>query len=484
MTLTPILLLTGMLLLQFGLLMLVPTALMYLDASPGASGFLMAALTTCMVGALMAAPGLRRPFELRSRQLFAATTFSWVAMSFAAALPFLFGPPHVGLTNAVFEAVSGITTTGSTVLVGLEYMPRGVLLWRSLIQWVGGIGFIVMGIAILPFLRVGGMRLFHTESSDWSDKAVPRTNKLASAIGIVYVGLTALCALLYWVGGMSIFDAICHSMTTLSTGGFSTYDASFGHFADRPFLIVVCTVFMLAGGLPFVLYVQAMRGTQGLSRLLRDEQVRGVVAFTLMASALVTLHLVAFGTHDVGRGLLTATFHVVSVLTTTGYASEDYGTWGHAVVIMFLMLMFVGTASGSTSGGMKMFRMQLGFAVLYNQLRGLVHPRGVFTIRFNRQPVPDEVLRSVLGFAFFFFITVAGVALTLGVLGLDPITSLSSAVTAVANVGPGLGPIVGPAGNFLSLPDAAKWILCVGMILGRLEIMTVIVLLTPEFWRG
>jgi trk system potassium uptake protein TrkH len=369
-------------------------------------------------------------------------------------------------------------------MTGLDDLPRGVLLWRSLIQWIGGIGIIVMGIAILPFLSVGGMRLFHTESSDWSEKAVPRTNKLASAIGIVYLGMSALCALLYYLGGMSAFDAICHAMTTLATGGFANYDASFGHFAGTPYLLVVASVFMLASGLPYVLYVRALQGQGGVRGFFGDEQVRGVLVFVLMVTVLVGLYLLVSGTRDGTSAHLHALFNVVSVVTTTGYASDDYASWGGAMTIAFLFLMFVGGASGSTSGGMKMFRTQLGFAVLQNQLRSLVHPRGVFTVRYNGRAVPDEVLRSVLGFAFFFFLTIAALALGLALLGLDPLTSLSGAVSAVTNVGPGLGERIGPAGNFQSLPDAGKWLLGIGMLLGRLEIMTVIVLLTPAFWRG
>jgi trk system potassium uptake protein TrkH len=483
MTWLPILRLMGVLLLQLSVFMLIPALLMLVDRDPGL-GMLSAAGITALAGLMLYLPGSRRPFALRSRQLFAATTLSWVSLVTFATLPLILGPTHLSVTDAVFESVSGITTTGATVMTGLDDLPRGVLLWRSLIQWIGGIGIIVMGIAILPFLSVGGMRLFHTESSDWSEKAVPRTNKLASAIGIVYLGMSALCALLYYLGGMSAFDAICHAMTTLATGGFANYDASFGHFAGTPYLLVVASVFMLASGLPYVLYVRALQGQGGVRGFFGDEQVRGVLVFVLMVTVLVGLYLLVSGTRDGTSAHLHALFNVVSVVTTTGYASDDYASWGGAMTIAFLFLMFVGGASGSTSGGMKMFRTQLGFAVLQNQLRSLVHPRGVFTVRYNGRAVPDEVLRSVLGFAFFFFLTIAALALGLALLGLDPLTSLSGAVSAVTNVGPGLGERIGPAGNFQSLPDAGKWLLGIGMLLGRLEIMTVIVLLTPAFWRG
>lgn len=418
--------------------------------------------------------------ELKPWQMFILTAGSWTSISCFASLPLILGAPQLSFTNAVFESVSAITTTGSTVLVGIENLSDGLKLWRGLMQWMGGIGIIVMGIAILPFLKVGGMRLFHTESSDWSDKVMPRTGGIAKATLIVYAALTLIAILSYWLGGMLPLDAIVHGMTSLSTGGFANSDASFGAYADQPWLLWMGSFFMLSGALPFVLYIRFIRSSR--SALWKDQQVRGLLKLLLAAIVILSVWRVLQG-DDWFVSLTHVTFNVISVVTTTGYASDDYTLWGSLPIAAFFYLTFVGGCSGSTSGGMKIFRFQIAMLMLRNQLRYLIHANGVFTTRFNQQPVTSDISRSVVAFSFFFFITIAVLALGLAALGLDLVTALTGAATAVANVGPGLGDIIGPAGNFATLPDTAKWLLCIGMLMGRLEILTVVVLMTPMFWR-
>jgi len=418
--------------------------------------------------------------ELKPWQMFILTAGSWTSISCFASLPLILGAPQLSFTNAVFESVSAITTTGSTVLVGIENLSDGLKLWRGLMQWMGGIGIIVMGIAILPFLKVGGMRLFHTESSDWSDKVMPRTGGIAKATLAVYVILTLAAMLSYWLGGMLPLDAIVHGMTSLATGGFANSDASFGAYAEQPWLLWMASFFMLSGALPFVLYIRFIRSSR--SALWKDQQVRGLLKLLLAAIVILSVWRVLQG-DDWFVSLTHVTFNVISVVTTTGYASDDYTLWGSLPIAAFFYLTFVGGCSGSTSGGMKIFRFQIAMLMLRNQLRYLIHANGVFTNRFNQQPVTSDISRSVVAFSFFFFITIAVLALGLAALGLDLVTALTGAATAVANVGPGLGDLIGPAGNFAPLPDAAKWLLCIGMLMGRLEILTVVVLMTPMFWR-
>lgn len=476
----PVLKVISVLWLVLAAFMALPWGVLLLEGEPDARAFgLSIAIVLGAVGASWSVTR-RVAVELKPWQMFVLTTLSWVTISGFASLPLVLGAPQLSFTNAVFESVSAITTTGSTVLVGIEHLSDGLKLWRGIMQWLGGIGIIVMGIAILPFLKVGGMRLFHTESSDWSDKVMPRTGGIAKATLSVYVGFTLAAMLAYWLGGMTPLDAVVHAMTSLATGGFANSDASFGAYAQAPHLLWLGSLFMLAGALPFVLYIRTLRGAR--LALWRDQQVRGLLVLLGSVILGLTLWRIWLGT-PAFEALTQVTFNVISVVTTTGYAADDYSLWGPLAVVAFFYLTFVGGCSGSTSGGMKVFRFQVAAILLRGQLRLLIHPGGVFATRYNGQPLSEDIGRGVVAFSFFFFLTVAGLALGLALMGLDLVTALSGAATAVANVGPGLGEIIGPAGNFAPLPDAAKWLLCLGMLLGRLEILTVLVLLTPMFWR-
>lgn len=477
---SPVAKILAVLLLVLALFMLAPLALLTLERSSEAWSFALSIGVVLSFSLPTLALTRNIPIELHPRQMFILTTLSWVAICGFASLPFIFGTPYLSFTNAVFESVSAITTTGSTIIVGIEGLSDGLKLWRGMMQWLGGVGIIVMAIAILPFLKVGGMRLFQTESSDWSDKILPRAGGIAKATGAVYLGFTIIVMAAYWLAGMAPLDSIVHAMTTVATGGFANSDASFGAYSDRPGILWMTSLFMLCAALPFVLYIRSIRETRSV--IWQDQQVRGIIYFLLSAIAALTAYRIFQGT-DPFTALTQVTFNVVSIVTTTGYASEDYTSWGALFVAAFFYLTFVGGCSGSTSGGMKIFRFQIGQVMLANQLRFLVHTSGVFPQRYNGRRLPDEVVRGVIAFSFFFFLTIAALALGLAMMGLDMVTALSGAVTAVANVGPGLGGTIGPAGNFSSLPDAAKWLLSIGMLMGRLEILTVIVLFTSTFWK-
>lgn len=417
--------------------------------------------------------------KLRARQVFLLTTLCWFFASLYATLPFIFVHPHLNFANAWFEAMSAITTTGATVIVGLDELPKSVLLWRGMLQWLGGIGIIVMAMAILPFLQVGGMRLFQAESSDMSGKFLPRSSLMVMAIGKVYLLLTALVILLYVAGGMHWFDAFVHGMTTIATAGFSNYDASFGHFADDTFLVAVGTVFMVAGALPFVLYIRAIK--RDYEPLMKDTQVRAFIMFLVLTITVVSVIQIVEG-RAVGNAILHSSFNVVSIVTTTGYATEDYGQWGSWSIMIFFYLMFVGGCTGSTAGGMKIFRFQLSQLLLRRQFSQLIHPNLVQVQTYQDRRVNDSLLGSMVAFCFTYFLLVAAIALGLSLFNLDFMTAISGAVSAVSNVGPALGDSIGPSGNFLGLPDGAKFLLIFAMLAGRLEIMTVLILFHRHYW--
>lgn len=414
--------------------------------------------------------------------MFVLTVSSWFIIALLSALPFYLSDDGISAADAFFEGSSGITTTGATVFTGLDSMDRDILLWRSILQWIGGIGIIGMFVAVLPFLRVGGMRLFATESSEWTDKALPRMKTLSRGLLIVYLFFSVLAVLTYWLSGMTLFDAFNHGLTSIATGGFSTSDLSMGKFSDL--ILMEATLFMIIGSLPFFLFVREMHGQHGV--LFRDQQVRLLLLILLAVPLLLTLYrwLVSPVPFDPLHNYVAALFNVTSVVTTTGYASEDYSTWGPLAFVLFFFLMFIGGCSGSTAGGMKIFRFQLSMIILREQLMRLLHPRAVLTRNYNGRAVSDEIISSMIAYTFIFLLCLFLMTVALAALQLDFVTSLSGALTSLTNVGPGLGDIIGPAGNFSSLPDAAKWVLAVGMLMGRLEILSVVIVFSPAFWRS
>ncbi|MDE0800821.1 MAG: TrkH family potassium uptake protein [Rhodospirillaceae bacterium] len=457
----------------------VPLIVDRVSGNPDWMVFAVSSLLTLFFGMALLLANSNHPERLTIREAYLLTAAAWLVLPIFGAVPFLFSGQGISITDAVFESVSGLTTTGSTVLSGLDELPPGLLLWRSMLQWSGGIGIIVMGVAILPLLSVGGMQLMKTENSDTSDKVLPRAKEIATGIGAVYVFLTLACAVAYGAAGMDPFDALNHAMTTIATGGFSTHDVSFSYFS-APALPWVAILFMLMGALPFVLYLKAIGRDPTL--LFKNAQVRFFLGFCVLVVAILTLWAWRTTSLPLFDAFSQAAFNAVSIITTTGYVNADYTVWGSASVV-FLIITFAGGCSGSTTGSVKIFRYQLMWSFLKSQVNRLIHPHGVFPVTYDGHEVSSEIVLSVTAFLALYLVSWFGLSVGLALTGLDFQTSVSAAATALTNVGPGLGAVGGLAGNFGELSGAAKWFLAGGMLLGRLELFILFVLGTRRFWR-
>lgn len=478
----PVLYIVGLVLALLAGVMVIPALVDALTGHVDWQVFAASALITLFAGvSLMLTTQGTRTVSLNLRQAFLLTTLLWLVVALFGALPFAFSDLKMSYTDAFFEAMSGVTTTGSTVIVGLDTAPPGLLLWRALLQWLGGIGIIVIAMGILPMLSVGGMQLFKTEAFDTPEKVLPRTARLAGGLAMLYAGITFTWAFMLYFAGMSGFDALAHAMTTVATGGYSTKDASVGHY-DSALIDYIVTAGMLAGSLPFIAYLKAVRGDARM--LLQDSQVRWFLSITGISVLLAAVW--QFWTLDTGplEALRYAAFNCVSVMTGTGYATTDFGLWGGFGMSLMLFLMFLGGCAGSTTCGVKIFRIQIAYATARTQMKRLLRPHGVFIPHYNKKPVPEDVSTAVMGFLITYVLCFLLLSMLLGLLGLDFVTAVSGAATAISNVGPGLGEIIGPAGNFSTLPDAAKWALALAMLMGRLELFTVLILFAPSFWRG
>jgi len=476
----PVVFVLGILVSVLSVAMIIPAIV---DALAGHSDwqvFSVAAGTALFIGVSMMLTSRAKWTNFSLREAFIMTNLAWLVVAIFGALPFAFSELELSVTDAFFESMSGVTTTGATVIVGLDYAPPGILLWRAILQWLGGIGIIVMAIAVLPILQVGGMQLFRVEAFE-TDKVLPRAAQIAGGISLVYMSLTAIAAIVLWSLGMTGFDAVAHAMTSIATGGFSTSDLSLARFNSAAIDWAIC-LFMLLGSLPFVLYLRMIRGKPGL--IFQDSQVRWMFAILVFAVLLVAGWLWLQGIMAPGTALRYSAFNVISIMTGTGYTTASFDAWGGFVMAIMFVLMFVGGCAGSTTCGIKIFRFQVLHATAMVQFKRLVQPHGVFFPYYNKRPIPESVSASVMGFFFLFVASFVVLAMGLGLFGLDFVTAVSGAASAIANVGPGLGDIIGPAGTFASLPDGAKWLLCAGMLLGRLELFTVLVLLSPVFWRG
>jgi trk system potassium uptake protein TrkH len=470
----------GLLVAILGVTMLLPMGADILAQNGHWPIFLECAIITSLVGGLIALASSNGVGQgLTIQQTFVLTTGVWLALPVFGALPFVLGAPEARFVDAFFEAMSGFTTTGSTVFSDLSDLPRGLLLWRALMQWLGGIGIIVVAMVFLPELRVGGMQIFRTEGFDTFGKILPRATEISARISVIYLGLTAACGLAYLASGMGFFDATAHAMTTIATGGFSTYDASFG--ALPPAASYAAVVFMLLAALPFVRYVQLISGSAG--PLFADSQIRVFFATAFVVAAALTLWLWNQSDAPVEQSFRQSLFNAVSILTGTGYANADYMLWGAFPVVMIFFIGLIGGCAGSTACSIKVFRYQLLFASIRAQINKIHTPNGIFTPRYQGRPVSDDVLNSVMSFFIFFVATLGVLAILLAMTGLDFVTSVSGAAAALANIGPGLGAEIGPAGNFANLNDTAKWVLSVAMLIGRLELLAVYTLLTFAFWR-
>ncbi|MFC6642530.1 MULTISPECIES: TrkH family potassium uptake protein [Sulfitobacter] len=471
----------GLLVAVLGLAMIIP---ILVDLAEGRGHwwvFVESALITTLGGgmiALASANGVREGLTIQ--QTFMLTTGVWLMLPLFGALPFVLGATDASVTDAMFEAMSGLTTTGATVLTGLEDLPKGLLIWRGILQWLGGIGIVVVAMVFLPELRVGGMQIFKSESFDTFGKILPRAGQIATQISVIYLWLTLACMLSYLALGMSTFDATVHALTTVSTGGFSNYDASFSTFSGPA--EYVAAIFMILAALPFVRYVQLINGNP--VALHRDPQVRGFFMTLTFLVVIVFFVLRSGTTYESERILREAIFNITSIISGTGYASADYMKWGSFAVALFFFIGLIGGCAGSTTCSIKIFRYQLLFASIRAQLRRIRSPHGVFTPRYDGRPVGADVLSSVMSFFMFFVVSLGLISVALSLTGLDFVTSVSGAAAALANIGPGLGEIIGPAGNFSSLNDTAKWILIIAMWIGRLELLAVYVMFTAKFWRA
>ncbi|WP_299195179.1 TrkH family potassium uptake protein [uncultured Litoreibacter sp.] len=470
----------GLLVACLGVSMLVPMVVDMAAANGHWPAFAQAAIITTVTGALLAiSTSNGMGAGLTIQQTFLLTTGVWLALPLFGALPFVMGATDARFIDAFFEAMSGMTTTGSTVFTGLANLPEGLKLWRGLMQWFGGIGIIIVAMVFLPELRVGGMQIFRSEGFDTFGKILPRAGEIARNISVIYLGLTVACMLAYLAAGMVVLDAVTHAMTTIATGGFANSDASFGAYGANA--EYVGAVFMMLAALPFVRYVQLLAGTA--KPLFRDSQIQTFFAIALVLVVMLALWQIATGYAEGERAWRKAMFNAVSILTGTGYASANYEVWGSFAVALFFLMGLIGGCAGSTSCSIKVFRFQLLFSSIKAQIRRIHTPHGIFNPRYQGRAVPDDVISSVMTFFVLFVVSLGVLAILLGMTGLDFITSVSGAATSLANIGPGLGDIIGPAGNFSTLNDTAKWLLCAGMLIGRLELLAVYVLFTANFWR-
>ena len=471
----------GVLLVILGTFMLIPFFVQFIYDEKN-NTFLSSASVTAFVGILLILTNLEENKKLNLQQAFLLTTLSWLSIAIFGCLPFLFSNLDLSFVDAFFESMSGITTTGSTVITNLDDVSKSILIWRAILQWLGGIGIIVMAITILPLLNVGGMQLFRMESSDTTEKILPKTREITLIIAIIYLALTFACGISYWTAGMNIFDSIAHSMTTIATGGFSTYSDSIGYFKN-PKIEIISIIFIVLGSMPFIAYLKFVKGDKKV--FLKDTQIKGLVYILIISVLLMFFYLMLSNKdYSFAENLRISTFNVVSILSGTGYVTTDFSLWGKFPLVFFLFLMFVGGCAGSTTCGIKIFRFQILGHFIINQIKKLVYPHGVFSTKYNNEKISNTFIYSIMTFVFLYFFIFFILAALLSINGLDFITAISGSASAISNVGPGLGDVIGPNGNFSDLPNFSKLSLSLGMLLGRLELFAVLVLFFPSFWKN
>jgi trk system potassium uptake protein len=468
----------GILQIILGIFMLIPiiTQLLYNEID---SSFFGASIVTIIFGTLFFLSNLDHDKKLNLQQAFLLTALSWLSIAIFGSLPFVFSNINFSFTNAFFESMSGITTTGSTIIPNLESMPKGILLWRAILQWLGGIGIIVMAITLMPIMNVGGMQLFKISNNDSSEKILPKSKEIALRLIYIYLGLTTLCAISYKTLGMNIFDSLTHSMTTIATGGFSNYNKSIGFFNSIS-IEISAMIFIILGSLPFIAYIKFLSGNKKIFFL--DIQVK--TFFKIIFISIIILSIYLSINNFTQLNMRSIFFNVISILTGTGYVSAQFDSWGSFSLVLFLALMFIGGCAGSTTCGIKIFRIQILYSFILNQLKKIIYPKGIFVLKYDQNAVDNKFIASIISFIYMYLVIFFIIAALLSLTGLDFITSISGAATSISNVGPGLGSIIGPNGNFSSLPDVSKWILSLGMILGRLELFAILVLFLPSFWKN
>lgn len=481
MRIAPILRVTGGLLMLFSVAQLVPVGVALIYNESTITPFIAAFAISFLAGGLFWIGG-RGEIELRSRDGFLITVLFYLGLGFTGSVPFLLAPSvGVSFTDGVFESLSGLTTTGATVFTGLDDLPRSVLLYRQLLQWLGGMGIIVLAVAVLPMLGVGGMQLYRAESPGpvKDTKLTPRIAQTAKALWYLYLGFTVACALAYYLGGMSVFDAICYSFSTVAIGGFAPHDASVGYF-DSIAIESVAIVFMVLSGMSFALHFTVL-ARRSFAPYARDSELRLYLCALGTVAAIVIGVLLLDGmvpSQSIREGL----FQAVSIATTTGFTTTDHSAWPMLAPILMIFAAFAGGCAGSTAGGLKMYRVLLIYRQGIREVRRLIHPNGIFHIKLGEKLVPDRVVDAVWGFfAVYLILFLTMVCILLGLSDLDFLTAFSAVAANLNNLGPGLGEV---AANYQALPPATKWVLMLAMVLGRLEIFTLLVVLTPEYWRS
>lgn len=471
----------GVLVLAIGLMMIFPLLCSFWYNDPARIPFICAMALSVICGGLLHLGLRRHRFDYISpREGMAIVTIGWTAIGLFGALPFHFADIFPTFADSFFESVSGFTTTGSSVMTNIEAAPKGILFWRSFIQWLGGMGIIVLSLAILPFLGVGGMQLYKAEvPSPVPDKLKPRLSETAMLLWKVYALISLIEFALLMLGGMSAFDALCHTFTTMPTGGFSTKNASIAHY-DSVYFDVVIIIFMTLAGINFSLHYQMLRGRT--LAFWEDTECRFFIGLVFFLTILVTFDIYGRVYDSFAEALRYGSFQIVSIITTTGYATADYELWPGMSQLIIFMCMFIGASAGSTGGGVKCIRVMLCFKYCYRELFSMIHPRSVSQIKLAGKTVPEEVMKSIMGFLAIYLGLFAICSVLLAGLGIDFITAITAVASCIGNIGPGFG-MVGPKENFAMIPQAGKWLLIWCMLLGRLEVYTVIILLVPEFWR-
>ena len=443
------------------------------------SSFIGASLITIIFGTLFFLSNLDHDKKLSLQNAFLLTALSWLSIAVFSSLPFIFSNLNLSITDSFFESMSGITTTGSTIITDLNSSPKAILLWRALLQWLGGIGIIVMAITLMPIMNVGGMQLFKVSSSDASEKILPKTKEITLRLILIYLILTFLCSFFYNICGMEFFDSLTHSMTTIATGGFSNYNESIGYFNNIK-IEIVSMIFIILGSIPFISYIKFLSGKKNI--FYTDAQIKSFIKIIFYSILILFFYLIIFNKSFSHVSLRSISFNVISILTGTGYVTQNFDDWGSFPLIYFLILMFIGGCAGSTACGIKIFRVQILYLFLKNQLKKIIYPRGIFIIKYDNNNINEKFMASIIAFIYLYIIIFFIITAMLSLSGLDFTTSISGAATSISNVGPGLGELIGPNGNFSQLPDFSKWILSFGMILGRLELFAILVLFLPSFW--
>ena len=478
--LKPIALVGGTVVCAVGFLLFIPLIVEIVYRTESWQSYAVPILLYLIVGGSLVITNRNVDLKISTKEAFIITVMSWLLMTFLCAVPFIYTDVNLTIVDAFFEAMSGITTTGATTLSQIDTLPKGILIWRAFLQWLGGIGIVIIALFILPFLRIGGMQLFHLEGDDPYDKSLPKISSVIKKIFIIYTFFTFTLFFLYYVFGMGFFDAMVHSLTTISTGGFSNYDSSFAFFKSDTILLIA-VFFMIIGSLPFLVLVQISK--KNLLAIFKDNQIR--VFILVLSLAIVIIFYLAndFIDGNLYSRFVSVSFNTISIISGTGFTSDNFENWGNYASVLFLILMFIGGCAGSTTGGIKVFRFQILFKYLKMHFVKMLKPHTVIASHFNGKKINETTYESVMSFFFLYIITFAFSALLLSFSGLDFLTSISASASAISNVGPGLGDVIGPDGNYSSLSDYSKLILICTMFLGRLEMLTILILFLPSFWK-